>query len=96
MSARVGAPTVCRAATTVTPSGTISCACWAAEPCQTPSERVALPLTAAASGTVQSTRIWPGCSASRRLLQVLRLGAEGDGEEDDLALLRRLAVLEAA
>ena len=53
----------------MTPSGTISCACWAAEPCQTPSERVALPLTAAASGTVQSTRIWPGSSASRRLLR---------------------------
>ncbi len=53
----------------MTPSGTISCACWAAEPCQTPSERVALPLTAAASGTVQSTRIWPGRSASRRLLR---------------------------
>ena len=54
---------------TVTPSGTISCACCAAEPCQTPSERVALPLTAAASGTVQSTRICPGRSAWRRLLR---------------------------
>ena len=54
----------------MTPSGTISCACSAADPCQTPSDRVALPLTAAASGTVQSTRIWPGSSAPRRLLSV--------------------------
>ena len=53
----------------MTPSGTISWACWAAEPCQTPSERVALPLTAAASGTVQSTSSWPGSSTSRRLLR---------------------------
>ena len=68
-SPRAGALTVCSAETTVTPSGTISCACWAAEPCQTPSERVALPLTAAAVGTVQSTRSWPGSSASRRLLR---------------------------
>src|SRR5680860_1337388 len=68
-SARLGAPTVCRAATMVTPSGTISCACWAAEHCQTPSVRVAVPLTAAASGTVQSTRICPGRSAPRRLLR---------------------------
>ena len=60
---------MCRAETTVTPSGTISCACWAADPCQTPSERVALPLTAAASGTVQSTSSWPGRSDSRRLLR---------------------------
>ena len=53
----------------MTPSGTISWACCAAEPCQTPSERVALPLTAAAVGTVQSTRICPGSSASRRLFR---------------------------
>ena len=66
---RTGAETVWRAETTVAPSGTISSACWAADPCQTPSERVALPLTAAASGTVQSTRIWPGRMTSRRLLR---------------------------
>ena len=59
-----GALTVCSAATTRTPSGTISAACWAAEPCQTPSMRVALPQTAAASGTVASTSSWP----SRRWL----------------------------
>src|SRR5947209_10463265 len=47
--------TVWKAETTVTPSGTISWACWAADPCQTPKVRVALPLTAAASGTVAST-----------------------------------------
>ena len=51
--------TVCRAATTRTPSGTISAACWAAEPCHTPSMRVALPETAAASGTVASTTSRP-------------------------------------
>ena len=88
----VGAPTVCSAATTVTPSGTISWACCAAEPCQTPSVRVALPLTAAASGTVQSTRIWPGAQRLAQVVEVLRLGAEGDGQEDDLAALRGVAV----
>ena len=89
-----GALTVCRAAMTVTPSGTISWACWAADPCQTPSERVALPLTAAASGTVQSTRICPR-AARPQVVEVLRLGAEGDGEEDDLAARGGLLVHEA-
>ena len=37
-------------------------ACWAAEPCHTPSMRVALPLTAAASGTVASISSWPGAA----------------------------------
>ena len=36
------ADTVCSAETTFTPSGTISAAAWAAEPCHTPSMRVAL------------------------------------------------------
>src|SRR6478672_12880373 len=54
---------------TVTPSGTISTACGAAEPCHTPSVRVALPLTAAAVGTVQSTRSCPSSRPSRRLLR---------------------------
>ena len=68
-SARDGAEIVCRPETTVTPSGSISWACSAADPCQTPSERVALPPTAAASGAVQSTRICPGSITSRRLLR---------------------------
>src|SRR5664279_1204857 len=62
--------TVCRPETTRTPSGAISAACSAAEPCQTPSIRVALPLTAAASGTVASISSLPGVSASLRLVSV--------------------------
>src|SRR4029453_17230478 len=42
-----------------TPSGATSWACGAADPCQTPSVRVALPEIAAASGTVQSTSSCP-------------------------------------
>ena len=68
-SPRLGALTVCSALTTTTPSGTISWACSAAEPCGTPSSRVALPDTAAASGTVASTRIWPGSSAFLRFVR---------------------------
>ena len=68
-SPHVAADTECSADTTVTPSGTISCACSAAEPCGTPSSRVALPDTAAASGTVASTRICPAVSASLRLVR---------------------------
>ena len=75
--------TVCSALTTVTPSGTISCACSAAEPCGTPSSRVALPDTAAASGTVASTRIWPAAERLLEVGQVLRLGAERHGQEHD-------------
>ena len=60
---------MCSALTTVTPSGTISCACSAAEPWGTPSRRVAFPDTAAASGTVASTRICPGWSASLRFVR---------------------------
>src|SRR5579875_653292 len=55
--------TVCSAPTTATPSGTSSCACWAAEPCQTPSVLVAFPPAAAARGTVVSISSWPGRSA---------------------------------
>src|SRR3954451_5052489 len=62
--------TVCSAETTRTPSGAISRACSAAEPCQTPSVRVALPPTAAASGTVASISSWPGASAWARLCSV--------------------------
>src|ERR1700689_960763 len=62
--------TVCRADTTRTPCPTISSACSAAEPCHTPSIRVAFPLTAAASGTVASISSWPGDSASLRLASV--------------------------
>ena len=82
-SASVAADTECSAETTVTPSGTISCACSAAEPWGTPSSRVALPETAAASGTVASTRIWPGAQRLLEVGQVLRLGAEGHGQEHD-------------
>ena len=35
-----------------------------------------------------------GLQSLAQVVEVLRLGPEGDGEEDDLALLRRLAVLE--
>src|SRR5829696_7048848 len=68
-SERTCPATVWRALTTVTPSGTISWACWAADPCGTPSSRVALPETAAASGTVASTRIWPSRRAFRRFVR---------------------------
>ena len=61
---------MCSAETTRTPSGAISAACCAAEPCHTPSMRVALPLTAAASGTVASISSLPGASASLRLVSV--------------------------
>ena len=61
---------MCSAETTRTPSGTISAACWAAEPCQTPSIRVALPDTAAASGTVASTTSCPSRRCSLRLVSV--------------------------
>ena len=62
--------TVCSAETTRTPSGTISRACWAAEPCHTPSIRVALPATAAASGTVASMNSWPSRRRPSRLVRV--------------------------
>ena len=78
--ASIAALTVCSALTTRTPSGTISCACWAAEPCQTPSVRVALPLTAAASGTVASTSSWPSRSdglAGCEVSDWLRNGTRG-------------------
>src|ERR1700727_740645 len=58
------------AETTRTPSGAISAACCAAEPCQTPSIRVALPLTAAASGTVASIKSCPGFSTSFKFVSV--------------------------
>ena len=61
---------MCRADTTLTPSGISSRACCAAEPCQTPSMRVALPLTAAASGTVASISSFPGERASLMLASV--------------------------
>ena len=83
------ASTVCSALTTVTPSGTISCACSAAEPWGTPSSRVALPETAAASGTVASTRIWPGCSAPLRLVRFSDWARNGHGQEDDLGRASR-------
>ncbi len=64
------AETVCRAETTRTPSGTISSVCWAAEPCHTPSIRVALPLTAAASGTLASISSCPARRAPFKLVRV--------------------------
>ena len=79
----------------MTPSGTISCACWAAEPCQTPSVRVALPLTAAAIGTVQSTRSWPSLRASRRLFSVSDWARKGTVRKTIGPALRGLGVLEA-
>ena len=70
---------MCSALITRTPSGTISWACWAAEPCHTPSTRVARPPTAAASGTVASTTSWCSRSAPLRLVSVsdwLRKGTQ--------------------
>ena len=66
-SESVEALIVCSAETTRTPSGAISAACCAAEPCGTPSTRVALPPTAAARGTVASTRSWPSLRTGARL-----------------------------
>ena len=86
---------MCRALTTVTPSGTISCACWAAEPCGTPSSRVALPDTAAASGTVASTSTWPARERLLEVGEVLRLGAERHGQEHDRPARGGLRVLQA-
>ena len=80
-SASEAALTVCSAETTRTPSGAISAACCAAEPCHTPSMRVALPPTAAASGTVASISSWPG---AQRLLEVgQRLGLAAEGHAED-------------
>ncbi len=85
--------TVWKAETTRTPSGAISCACWAAEPCHTPSVRVALPLTAAASGTVASTSSWPSRSAPLRFVSVSDWLRNGTLEHDELGLGDRLGVL---
>src|ERR1700716_1579139 len=71
--------TVCSADTTRTPWGTFSSVCCAAEACHTPSIRVALPLTAAASGTLASITSWPEPSAGERLVSVsdwLRKGTQ--------------------
>ena len=88
--------TVCSAETTRTPSGTISGACCAAEPCHTPSMRVALPLTAAASGTVASISSWPG---RERVLEVRRASRTGCGTGtlriDRRRAARRVGVLVA-
>ena len=63
-------------------------ACWAAEPCHTPSMRVARPPTAAASGTVASTRSWPLAQRALEVGQRLGLVAEGHAEHDDLGPAR--------
>src|SRR3954452_5746368 len=68
-SPSLGALTVWRALITVTPSGTISWACSAAEPWGTPSSLVAFPDTAAAVGTVASTSSWPSARASFRFVR---------------------------
>src|SRR6267154_1886407 len=58
--ASTSAPRFWNAAATLTPRGKSSFVCSAAEPCQTPSTRVAAPPTVAASGTVVSIAIVPG------------------------------------
>ena len=84
---------MCSAETTRTPSGTISSACWAAEPCQTPSIRVALPLTAAASGTVASISSWPGRERVSQVRERLGLVAEGHAQDHDRGGSRRVVVV---
>src|SRR5712664_364248 len=54
------APRFCNAAARLTPAGSSSLVCSAAEPCQTPSTRVAAPPIVAAKGTVVSITIVPG------------------------------------
>src|SRR6266851_2905133 len=54
------APRFCNAAARLTPAGKSSFVCSAAEPCQTPSTRVAAPPMVAARGTVVSITIVPG------------------------------------
>src|SRR5216683_1999762 len=54
------APRFCNAAARLTPAGKSSCVCSAADPCHTPSTRVAAPPTVAANGTVVSSTIVPG------------------------------------
>src|SRR5712664_1228693 len=54
------APRFCNAAARLTLSGNSSLVCSAAEPCQTPSKRVAAPPIVAARGTVVSITIVPG------------------------------------
>ena len=66
----MAALTVWSAEQTRTPSGTISATCWAAEPCQTPMVRVALPEIAAASGTEASTTSCPGRRCCLRFVRV--------------------------
>src|SRR6267143_3346561 len=58
--ASTSAPRFWNAAAKLTPAGKSSCVCSAAEPCQTPSTRVAAPPTVAAKGTVVSSTIVPG------------------------------------
>ena len=68
--------------TTVTPRGAISAACCAADPCQTPSVRVARPPIAAASGTVASTSVGLRLERVAQVVEVLGLRAERDREHD--------------
>ena len=84
---------MCRAETTRTPSGAISSACWAAEPCHTPSMRVALPLTAAASGTVASISSWPGAQRVLEVGERLGLVAEGHAQDHDVRPPRTASAL---
>ena len=85
--------TVCSAETTRTPSGAISSACWAAEPCHTPSMRVALPPTAAASGTVASISSWPGRERVAEVGERLGLVAERHAQDHRVAAARTAPAL---
>ncbi len=93
-----GADPCGRPTTTRTPSGAISWACCAAEPCQTPSVRVALPLIAAARGAVASiSNCQWGSSASLEVGHGLRLRAERHAQDHDLDdRARRRRVLQTA
>jgi len=64
------AGTFLKAATTLTPFGTSCSVNFAAEPVQTPRVLVGGPSIAVASGTITSTRIFPGSKAPLILFKI--------------------------
>jgi len=76
---------VMKRSTTVTPLGTSSAVCCAAEPCHTPSVRWARPPTPEAKGTVASIRTLPDLNAGFQLLQQSGLTFEGYGQRQQIS-----------
>src|ERR1017187_5372686 len=74
---RSSADKLWNAATTLTPFGTSSAACCAAEPCQTPSVREARPPTPAARATVASIRMLPARIAGFSCLSSVACPSKG-------------------